>query len=96
MRVGIDSYCYHHYFGEIYSGLETDPGRRFSRENFLEKSHAFGVAGVSPELCFFPAPDARLATDIRSSLDSFGLDRIWAWGTRMGFIRLPIQLPPMI
>jgi 3-oxoisoapionate decarboxylase len=63
MRVGIDSYCYHHYFGEIYSGLETDPGRRFSREDFLEKTHGFGVAGVSPESCFFPAPDARLATD---------------------------------
>jgi len=29
MKIGIDSYCFHRYFGEIYPGLQADPGTRW-------------------------------------------------------------------
>ena len=37
MQIGIDSYCFHRYFGEIYAGLQTDPGTRWRMEGeFLD------------------------------------------------------------
>ena len=32
MKVAIDSYCYHRYFGEIYPNLQADPGTRIDAE----------------------------------------------------------------
>jgi hypothetical protein len=40
MKLAIDSYCYHRYFGEVYPGLETDPGHRITIDDFLERARA--------------------------------------------------------
>jgi len=80
MRLAIDSYCYHRYFGEVYPGLETDPGHRITIDDFLERARDYGVDGVSLESCFFtdtrPDPLARLG----DRFDALGFDRVWAWG----------------
>ncbi len=34
MKIGIDSYCFHRYFGEVYDN-QQDPGRRITYEDFL-------------------------------------------------------------
>ena len=79
MKLGIDSYTYHRYFGDWYAGLQDDPGERLSVFDFLDRARGHGVGGVSLEACFLPSDDAfidRLST----ALDARGLSRVWAWG----------------
>lgn len=81
MRLGIDSYCYHRYFGEIYPGLQRRPaGKMMKVDDFLKRARQLGVDGVSLESCFFRsfAPGALLR--LRDRLDEFGFERVWAWG----------------
>jgi sugar phosphate isomerase/epimerase len=79
MKVAIDSYCYHRYFGEIYPGLQQRPGRSLTVWDFLKRARQLGVAGVSLESCFLPSDDAFLGR-LRDALDGYGLERVWAWG----------------
>ena len=51
MKVGIDSYCYHRYFGEVYPDQE-DPGVRWTFHDFVIRAAELGVDGVSLESCF--------------------------------------------
>lgn len=80
MKLAIDSYSYHRYFGEIYPGIEQDPGSRITMRDFLDRAHALGVAGVSLESCFLPEPSPEMAVKLRADLDRLELERVWAWG----------------
>lgn len=80
VKLAIDSYTYHRYFGEIYAGLESDPGTRLSAREFLERARGFAVAGVSLESCFFPDLGPARITQLRRDLDELELERVWAWG----------------
>ena len=80
MKLAIDSYCYHRWFGEIYPNLETDPGARMTTDDFFARAKAYRVEGVSLESCFFPAIDERVVSDLRERCDALGLERVWAWG----------------
>ena len=84
MKPAIDFYCYHRYFGEIYPGIEQDPGFRMSVEDALNRAAALGVAGVSLESCFSPGITMDDAEALRARLDGFGFERIWAWGHPSG------------
>ena len=53
MKIGIDSYCYHRYFGEVYD-FQQNPGKRITFDQFLKRSSELGVDVVSLETCFFP------------------------------------------
>jgi len=79
MKVGIDSYCYHRYFGEVYDH-QTQPPKQWSLEDFIERAKGLGVGGVSLESCFVPRLDKEYLAGIRGVLDEAGIDRIWAWG----------------
>jgi 3-oxoisoapionate decarboxylase len=80
MKLAIDSYCYHRYFGEWYEGLQTDPGSRLTVWDFLAKARAFQVQGVSLESCFVPFDEPGLIAKLRQNLDHLQLERVWAWG----------------
>ena len=80
MKIGIDSYCYHRYFGEWYRGLQADPGERRSVWDFLERARELGVQGVSLESCFLSWEDTGFMARLRDALDAAGLERVWAWG----------------
>ena len=80
MKLAIDSYCYHRYFGEWYDGLQTDPGSRLTVWDFLAKAKRFGVQGVSLESCFVPFDDTGVIARLRQTLDQLELERVWAWG----------------
>ena len=54
MKVGIDSYCYHRFFGEVYP-QQPPPERRLSLEDFLSRAKELDVDGVSLESVSFPA-----------------------------------------
>jgi len=80
MKVGIDSYCYHRFFGEVYP-QQKQPPRRMSLEDFLDRAKELKVDGVSIESCFVTRKDdAGYLQSIKARLDSHKLDRVWAWG----------------
>ncbi len=84
MKLGIDSYCYHRYFGEIYPDLQTDPGTRMTVWDFLKRARKHRVDGVSIESCFLPPLDVPFLSQLRDKLDEYGFERVWAWGHANG------------
>jgi sugar phosphate isomerase/epimerase len=79
MKVGIDSYCYHRFFGEVYP-QQAAPPARMTLEDFLHRARELKVDGVSLESCFIPTNDAGYLDEVRSILDDYGMDRVYAWG----------------
>lgn len=79
MKVGIDSYCYHRYFGEVYPDQE-DPGVRWTFGDFLDRAVELEVEGVSLESCFFESLEPGYLGEIKAALDERGMERVLAWG----------------
>jgi len=79
MKVGIDSYCYHRFFGEVYPE-QVKPPREMTLEDFLRRAKKLKVDGVSLESCFIPRFDSGYLSEVKGMLDEFELDRVFAWG----------------
>jgi 3-oxoisoapionate decarboxylase len=79
MKIGIDSYCYHRYFGEVYD-FQTAPHIRWTPDDFLRRAAELRVDGVSLETCFLPSVDLSYLKRLKATLDEHGLDRVVAWG----------------
>ncbi|MCL5073602.1 MAG: sugar phosphate isomerase/epimerase [Actinobacteria bacterium] len=79
MKVGIDSYCYHRFFGEVYDDQEK-PSKQMTLEDFINRAHQLKVDGVSLESCFIPKYDIAYLSEIKGMLDEYNLDRVYAWG----------------
>jgi 3-oxoisoapionate decarboxylase len=79
MKIGIDSYCYHRYFGEVYD-FQTAPRQRWTPEDFVKRAIELKVDGVSLETCFLPSVDLNYLRQLKATLDEHGLDRVVAWG----------------
>jgi len=86
MKIGIDSYCYHRFFGEAYPD-QTPPEKRMTMEDFLKRAKELGVDGVSLESCFFETLDDGYMKELKSELDEYGFDRVFAWGHPDGLER---------
>lgn len=80
MKIGIDSYCFHRFFGEVYPQQEQPP-HSMSLEDFIEYAGELSVDGVSLESCYITQrEDKGYMTDVRALLDDYNLDRVYAWG----------------
>jgi sugar phosphate isomerase/epimerase len=79
VKVGIDSYCYHRFFGEVYPDQE-DPGVRWTFHDFVNRAAELDVEGVALESCFFESLEPAYLGEIRAALDERGMERILAWG----------------
>lgn len=79
MKVGIDSYCFHRFFGEVYPAQQR-PAKRMDVGDFITFASSLGVEGVSLESCFFPAFDTGYLREVGAMLDAHNLDRVYAWG----------------
>lgn len=79
MLVGIDSYCFHRYFGEVYP-QQKRPSTRMTIEDFITRAHQLGVDGVSLESCFFPEYSREYLGSLKGLLDEHRLERVYAWG----------------
>ncbi len=79
MKVGIDSYCFHRFFGEVYDE-QPQPPFQMTMEDFLTFAKELEVDGVSLESCFFPSFDKAWFDDLKAQLDEYGFDRVYAWG----------------
>lgn len=79
LKIGIDSYCFHRMFGEVYPH-QYKQAPDFTLQEFLHFSELMGVDGVSLESCFFPEFSSNYLSEVKSWLDQRGLDRVYAWG----------------
>ena len=79
MKVGIDSYCYHRFFGEVYPH-QNAPDKQMTMEDFIQRAKELDVDGVSLESCFIPRFDKVYLSEIKGMLDEFNFDRVYAWG----------------
>jgi sugar phosphate isomerase/epimerase len=79
MKIGIDSYCYHRLFGEVYPEQDK-PEKEITFEAFLERVSALNIDGLSLESCFIPEFTASYLKSVKLFLDQSGLDRVYAWG----------------
>jgi len=79
MKVGIDSYCYHRFFGEVYP-QQVKPPKRMTLEDFIRRARQLEVDGVSLESCFIDRFDKAYLSEVKGMLDEFQLDRVFAWG----------------
>jgi 3-oxoisoapionate decarboxylase len=87
MKVGIDSYCYHRFFGEVYPD-QKPPAKNMTMQDFLVRARELKVDGVSLESCFFPPKvDQKWYKDLKAQLDEYKLDRVYAWGHPDGLER---------
>ncbi|MDO5552158.1 MAG: sugar phosphate isomerase/epimerase family protein [Planctomycetia bacterium] len=86
MKIGIDSYCYHRFFGEVYPDQDK-PKQIMTMNDFLDRARTLGVDGVSLESCFFPSFDSAWLADLKAQLDEYKLDRVFAWGHPDGLER---------
>jgi sugar phosphate isomerase/epimerase len=84
MKVGIDSYCYHRFFGEVYDN-QSEPPRKMSYRDFLERAIELGVDGVSMETCFFESFGEPYLQGLREIIDRGKLEPVVAWGHPKGF-----------
>ncbi len=86
MKIGIDSYCFHRFFGEVYP-QQPQPPFTMTMDDFLDFAKELGVDGVSLESCFFPSFDREYLADLKAKLDQYGFDRVFAWGHPDGLER---------
>jgi len=79
MKVGIDSYCYHRFFGEVYPE-QVAPSKKMTLEDFIRRAKQLEVDGVSLESCFIDRFDKAYLSEVKGMLDEYKLDRVFAWG----------------
>jgi sugar phosphate isomerase/epimerase len=86
MKVGVDHYCYHRFFGEVYPEQKA-PDRKMTVEEYIKRCAELGCGGLSIETCFVPRFDKEYLSAIKGMLDEYKLDRVWAWGHPDGLER---------
>ena len=79
IKVGIDSYSFHRFFGEVYPGTKT-PDKKLTTFDFLNRAKEMGADGVSLESCFIESFEDDYLVKIKEFLDENNFDRVWAWG----------------
>jgi len=79
LKVGIDSYCYHRYFGEIYD-IQPKTEIRWTYEQFINRAKELGVDGVNLESCFLPSIEEDYILKLKKLLDEYKMERVLAWG----------------
>jgi len=79
MKIGIDSYCYHRFFGDVYP-QQKKPARDITLEWFLKRAHELKVDGVAIEPPLVSRLDASYLSEIKGMLEEYKLEVVWAWG----------------
>jgi len=79
MKIGIDSYCYHRFFGDVYP-QQKKPAKDVTLEWFLKRAHELKVDGVAIEPPLVSRTDASYLSEIKGMLEEYKLDVVWAWG----------------
>jgi sugar phosphate isomerase/epimerase len=79
MKIGIDSYCYHRFWGDVYP-QQKPPANQVTMEWFLKRAHELKVDGVAVEPPLIARFDNGYLSEVKGMLDEYNLDRVFAWG----------------
>ena len=79
MKIGIDSYCYHRFFGDVYP-QQKKPAKDVTLEWFLKRAHELKVDGVAIEPPLVSRLDASYLSEVKGMLEEYKLDVVYAWG----------------
>ena len=79
MKIGIDSYCYHRYFGEVYP-FQRPSQERWTADDFVSRAAELRVDGVSLETCFLPGSAPGFWQRLKEKLEANRLEAVLAWG----------------
>jgi 3-oxoisoapionate decarboxylase len=79
MKIGIDSYCYHRYFGEVYP-FQRPSQEQWTADHFVNRAVELQVDGVSLETCFLPGSAPGFWQRLREKLEANHLEAVLAWG----------------
>lgn len=86
MKIGIDSYCYHRLFGEVYD-MQEKPEKLKTVDEFLDLAKKLDVDGVSLETCFLPSLEDGYLKELGAKLKEMQFDTVFAWGHPNGLER---------
>ncbi|MBK0063083.1 MULTISPECIES: sugar phosphate isomerase/epimerase family protein [unclassified Acinetobacter] len=84
MKIAIDSYCFHRYFGEVYPNLEQSPSQNINLLDCVQTCIDFGIEGISIESFMFDQPSPQDIQQLKQLLDQYQLELVWAWGHPSG------------
>ncbi len=82
-KIGVDNWSYHRFFGWMVPG-QSDPGKRWTLDDFLNRSAELGLDAVSLETCFIPDLDRPFIEGLRKRLMDRKLEGMLAWGHPRG------------
>jgi len=84
MKIAVESYCYHRFFGEWYPGLQSDPGQRMTVWDFLRRARELAVSGVTLDAYYLEPLDDPFVDRLSDSLQECSMDVVWGWGHWFG------------
>lgn len=80
MKVGVSSYCFHRFFGDVYEGLQKSPEKKIDLREFIDICSNMRVDSVSIEENYLGSKASSYLGDIKRQLDAYGLHRTYSWG----------------
>ena len=86
MKVGIDSYCYHRLFGDVYD-MQEKPEKLKTVDDLIDLAVRLEVDGLSLETCFLPSLDEGYLKELGAKLKEANLETVFAWGHPNGLER---------
>ncbi|MBD5560039.1 MAG: sugar phosphate isomerase/epimerase [Clostridia bacterium] len=78
IKTGIDSYCYHRFFGVVYPGQEK-PAQRMSLNDFMQEAARLGAKGISLHASFLERLEEPYMREVAGEIEGFGFDAVYAW-----------------
>lgn len=78
IKIGIDSYSYHRFFGVVYAGQEK-PEKQMTLNDFLQEAARLGAKGVSLHASFLERLEEPYLREVAGELQGFGFDAVYTW-----------------
>jgi sugar phosphate isomerase/epimerase len=83
MKIGIDTYSYHRFLGEVYP-TQKAPEETFGYQEILQHVAKLGIDGISIETCFLESQAEAYLRQLREKLEDQQLEVVVAWGHPWG------------
>ena len=83
MKIGLDSYTYHRYFGELRPG-ETKVEQQWTTWDFLDRVAELKIDGIALQTCFLNLDNPIFRRNLRHRLDDLNIELVVSWGHPYG------------
>ncbi|MBW1698387.1 MAG: sugar phosphate isomerase/epimerase [Deltaproteobacteria bacterium] len=82
-KIGVDDFSYHRFYGWIIPG-QSDPGKRWTHDEFIERATELKLDAVSMETCFMPGLERSFLEELRAKLEDRAIEGMLSWGHPRG------------